>query len=158
MSAADYNGDVAASRKLTDDETKQLRGIIVKDLKYSPQEQEDVDDLLDYTFAMVSNGKALSYVVQELVSMEMDVCKEPQAHGIATQIAKFLQENVNPEEEEEHRMVSLKVCCCCCCRRECRTHRYCFHTCLVILTLFHSTVFGRRRKCAYNVRCSRFFS
>lgn len=123
MSAQSYNGELTASRKLTNDEASQLRAIIVKDLNYSPEEQEDVNDLLDYTFAMISNGKSLAYVVQELVSMEMDVCQEATAHEIAMQIAKFLQENVNHVTQEEaveeeveegsaeqqHRVVSLKV-------------------------------------------------
>jgi hypothetical protein len=72
-----------------------LRDMILKDLNFSSEEKEDVDDLLDYTFAMVSNGKTLSYVVNELISMEMDVCKEDTAHDIGRQIAKFLTENVN---------------------------------------------------------------
>ena len=118
MSAADnFNGEMAASRKLTDEETADLRSIILKDFKYSTEEKEDVDDLLDYTFAMVSNGKTLSYIVQELVSMEMDVCNETKARGVAMQIANYLQEHVNRVQEpvegkqESHHVVSLKVCC-----------------------------------------------
>lgn len=116
---SDYNGDLAASRKLSEEEASELRELLISQLSYSKDEQEDVNDLLDYTFAMTSNGKSLSYMVEELVSMEMSVCQEPQAHLIAKQIATFLEERVNqvqseePEEEEEQKqshVVSLKVC------------------------------------------------
>jgi hypothetical protein len=107
-----YNGQLAASRKLTDEEAKELRSILVQSLTYSPEEQEDVNDLLDYTFAMTSNGKPLEYIVQELVSMEMDVCPEPQAHSLARLIATFLETRVHHQETEketESHVVSLKV-------------------------------------------------
>lgn len=115
-----YDSAMTASRKLTDDEAKELRSQIIQHIQYSAEDEEDVNDLLDYTFAMVSNGKSLEYVVQELVSMEMDICREETAHKIAMQIAQYLQENVNhvvgeeSNEEEEsggHRVVSLKVRC-----------------------------------------------
>lgn len=109
--ASDYNGDLVASRKLTDEEAAELRDILLKSVTYTPDLQEDVNDLLDYTFAMTSNGKSLSYIVGELLSMEMEVCPEPQAHLIAKQIESFLKKHVNSEQEPPH-VVSLKVCLC----------------------------------------------
>lgn len=65
MSATD---DVVATRKLTETETSTLRALLKSQLNITgdAQDDEDAGDLLDYAFAMVANGKAVSYVTEEV--------------------------------------------------------------------------------------------
>lgn len=72
MSGAD---DIAATRKLTESETATLRGLLKSQLNVTgdAQDEEDAGDLLDYAFAMISNGKNVSYVTEE-VSLSYDGC------------------------------------------------------------------------------------
>ena len=61
--------EVAASRKLTESETSELRKALGEELNLpdgSSAEEEDASDLLDYAFAMIGNGKTVDYVVQEV--------------------------------------------------------------------------------------------
>eukprot|EP01083_Nonionella_stella_P190392 705128_1 len=44
---------------------------------------EDMRDLMDYTLAMVMNGKSTEYIEQELTGMEMDICNQQKSHQIA---------------------------------------------------------------------------
>eukprot|EP00569_Conticribra_weissflogii_P004429 CAMPEP_0171348322 /NCGR_PEP_ID=MMETSP0878-20121228/30509_1 /TAXON_ID=67004 /ORGANISM="Thalassiosira weissflogii, Strain CCMP1336" /LENGTH=105 /DNA_ID=CAMNT_0011852629 /DNA_START=226 /DNA_END=540 /DNA_ORIENTATION=- len=90
--------ELTAPRKLTNEETTRLRSLLRSELRLPPaakdthggsgssqvsigsddplaqQAEEDAADLLDYTFAMIANGKDVGYVVEELKSMEMDIC------------------------------------------------------------------------------------
>lgn len=65
MSATD---DVVATRKLTETETSTLRALLKSQLNITgdAQDDEDAGDLLDYAFAMIANGKAVSYVTEEV--------------------------------------------------------------------------------------------
>ena len=126
----DYDGsialDVDTHGKLAEDEIKTLKEEKLKPLFKDAGEnatEEDVNDILDYTFAMVNNGKTMEYVVQELVGMEMDFCPEETAHKVAKLVAEYIEENkssgdaADGDQEEEKgtgggsnkRVVSLKV-------------------------------------------------
>jgi len=87
--------DLAASRKLSDDENTALRALLHKELSVSNagygSTEEDVADLLDYTFAMIGNGKTVAYVVDELVSMEMEICDESAAERLGSKLGSFLK-------------------------------------------------------------------
>ena len=65
MNATD---DVVATRKLTETETSTLRALLKSQLNITgdAQDDEDAGDLLDYAFAMIANGKAVSYVTEEV--------------------------------------------------------------------------------------------
>jgi hypothetical protein len=54
--------------KLTDEQTADLNGRLRPVFK--GESDEDINDLLEYTVAMVSNQKTVNYVVQELNGME----------------------------------------------------------------------------------------
>lgn len=87
-------------RKLSDYETNELRKLLKRELK-SPKnlDEDDSEDLLDYAFAMITNGKSIKYIVEELTSMDMDVCNSTSAINIGDRIQKFM--NLNDESIEE---------------------------------------------------------
>lgn len=63
--------DISATRKLTTPETTKLRSLLKSKLNLAnaddkQQAEEDASDLLDYTFAMIANGKDVKYVTDEL--------------------------------------------------------------------------------------------
>ena len=63
--------DISATRKLTTSETTKLRSLLKSKLNLAnaddkQQAEEDASDLLDYTFAMIANGKNVKYVTDEL--------------------------------------------------------------------------------------------
>ena len=60
--------DVVATRKLTETEISSLRALLKSQLNITgdAQDDEDAGDLLDYAFAMIANGKAVSYVTEEV--------------------------------------------------------------------------------------------
>jgi hypothetical protein len=89
--SAEYNGGVSLSRKLTGDESKELRDQLSPILANEGSgEAEDISDFLEYAFAMVSNGKTVDHVIQELLSMEMDFCPQPVADQIGKALSEFL--------------------------------------------------------------------
>lgn len=86
--------DISAPRKLAPSEVERLRSLLKSKLNLGGVGQqsfeEDASDLLDYTFAMIANGKNITYVVEELKSMEMDVCDNKSADMLGRTLAKFL--------------------------------------------------------------------
>ncbi|KAL7515117.1 hypothetical protein ACHAXN_012400 [Cyclotella atomus] len=82
---------MAAPRKLTASETSTLRSLLLKQLDVAghPQAEEDAGDLLDYAFAMIANGKDVDYVVEELISMEMEVCDADKARKLGDALSAF---------------------------------------------------------------------
>lgn len=123
----DYDGNESLSRKLTEDETRELRIVLLPYFHASGEVGvEDITDFLDYTFAMISNSKTVEYVVKELIGMEMDFCPEEVAHKVGKEISTFLNQlnnggcsSENAEgskhdgeqggEQKSPRVVSLKV-------------------------------------------------
>lgn len=91
MSATD---DVVATRKLTETETSTLRALLKSQLNITgdAQDDEDAGDLLDYAFAMIANGKAVSYVTEELKSMELEVCTAESAQKVGRCLSNFLRD------------------------------------------------------------------
>ena len=77
-------------------------------------EEDDVQDLVDYTVAMVTNGKTPQYIVDELNSMDMDFCPPAVAQQVGDAIEAFLSPQQQPHEDatatptDHHKIVSLK--------------------------------------------------
>jgi hypothetical protein len=136
---SDYDGSVAVSRKLTEDEILQLRSACLPLMQQASSSEEvaaamgsvdDITDFLDYAFAMISNSKSVDYVVQELIGMEMGFCPPAIAKEVGKELAAGIQQIISSTEteqddgqeeegEEDHqagaaggggRVVSLKVC------------------------------------------------
>ena len=132
MTEESYDGSVSLTRKLDEEEIKQLRiQLLPLFVASGGLGVEDITDFLDYTFAMISNNKTVDYVINELIGMEMDFCTPDVASKAGKELASFINEinnggegqqeaeEGNEEGEEEDvdesskigsRVVSLKVC------------------------------------------------
>ena len=126
----DYDGSVSLDRKLTEEETRELRIILLPYFHSGSggTEVDDITDFLDYTFAMISNQKSVEYVIKELLGMEMEFCPEDVAHKVGKEISNFIIKLNNgggdnngggstaeaAEDDDSGkkgpRVVSLKVC------------------------------------------------
>lgn len=99
------------SVKLSDDEVKQLREALKDDLAGLVDDAADIPDLLDYTFAMISSGKTLSYMQKELE----DLCNEAAAKHICAKLNEQAAHNdtsaptTTDSDGKGTRVVSLKV-------------------------------------------------
>ena len=113
---------VALDRKLTSEETHELKLLLMPICLVGGGEDgastEDINDLLDYAFAMVNNAKSVDNVVEELIGMEMQFCNSDMAHKIGQELATFLNKLVNgstggaadeSKETSESKIASLKV-------------------------------------------------
>jgi hypothetical protein len=113
MSDDSYDGSVFVSRRLTEDEIRELRITLLPYFHVSGGlGAEDIADFLDYTFAMISNTKTVDYVIEELIGMEMDFCTEQVAKKVGKELATFIikisgegggeegEEPSNPQDEE----------------------------------------------------------
>ena len=112
--SAQYDASVALDRKLTAEETRELKislmpiFVATGDSEASP---EDINDLLDYAFAMVNNKKTVEYVIQELVGMEMDFCNAAVAEKVGAELSGFLKKAKGEAEAPQgSKIASLKVC------------------------------------------------
>jgi len=87
------DGSLTAPRKLTEAETAALRSTLLAQLveAKTPSETEDAGDLLDYALAMLINGKAVDYIVGEMVGMEMDACDEVTGRKVSKSLVRFLK-------------------------------------------------------------------
>jgi hypothetical protein len=131
MSSHSYDGSLELPRKLTDEEQRELRILLLPYFHASGGGEdlgpEDISDFLDYAFAMISNQKSVDYVMQELQGMEMDFCPPSVSEKVGRVLSEFLKamqdqesgggddsENTkHPTAEKEgnnsSRVVSLKV-------------------------------------------------
>lgn len=110
--SAQYDASVALDRKLTEDETRELKISLMPyfhatgDNEASP---EDINDLLDYAFAMVNNQKTVEYVIQELVGMEMEFCNAAVAEKVGAELSGFLKKAKGEVETSQgSKIASLK--------------------------------------------------
>jgi hypothetical protein len=62
------------THKLNDD--SQLRTTLENALTDVVDDEEDVSDILDYTFAMISNGKTVTYIVNDLLELTNEVAAQ----------------------------------------------------------------------------------
>lgn len=138
-SSSSYDGSLELPRKLTDEEQRELRILLLPYFHASSSGgggqgdddlgPEDISDFLDYAFAMISNQKSVDYVMEELQGMEMDFCSPAVAEKVGKALADFLKairdaegggdggggggdtKNDTGEEDRNHssRVVSLKV-------------------------------------------------
>lgn len=104
-----YDASVALDRKLTQEESRELKIHLMPyfhatgdNSEVSP---EDINDLLDYAFAMVNNQKSVEYVIKELVGMEMEFCNPTIAEKVGSELSGFLQKIV---KGGDGKVVSLK--------------------------------------------------
>ncbi|KAG7368621.1 hypothetical protein IV203_031364 [Nitzschia inconspicua] len=91
-----YDGSVAASRRLTDEESKELRLTIFPYFLAAGSDNnematEDISDFVEYALTMISNMKSVDYVIEELLGMEMDFFTPQVAEEIGDAMAKFIQ-------------------------------------------------------------------
>ena len=108
MSIATYDASVALDRKLTQEETRELKILLVPYFHVTGDAEvnaEDINDLLDYAFAMVNNQKSVEYVIKELVGMEMEFCNATIAEKVGSAISEFLHKSL----KGEGKLTSLKV-------------------------------------------------
>lgn len=82
-------GKVSLARKLTADETTELQGKL-RPLLGQTAEEEYINDIIEYSCAMVSNQKTVNYVVEELTGMEMDFCPPAVIANMAQTIRAFV--------------------------------------------------------------------
>ncbi len=85
-----FDPEMKCSRKLTVNESTEFRAL----LKSKTSLDQDV---LDYTFAMVSNDKTVGYIVKELVDMEL--C--PNADELGVILSHFLTKLKSQDESTE---------------------------------------------------------
>ena len=115
---ASYDGTVSMSRKLTENETRELKITL---MPYFTTEGgmgvDDITDFLDYTFTMVSNSKAVDYIVKELDGFCSDEVSQKVGKELADYITKLSKEDdrdskeVSGTAEDGRRVGSLKVRC-----------------------------------------------
>jgi hypothetical protein len=99
-----YDGSVSLPRKLTDEEVKELRISLMPYFHLAASDDlgpEDISDFLDYAFAMISNGKSVDFVIQELLGMEMDFCTEEVADKVGREMSVFLRSIVKDSNNED---------------------------------------------------------
>ena len=116
LSTDSYDASVALDRKLSPEESRELKILLMPyfhatgDNEASP---EDINDLLDYAFAMVNNQKTVEYVITELVGMEMDFCNSTVSEKGGGQLSGFLKNAMGGGEDDKTnggKVASLKVC------------------------------------------------
>jgi hypothetical protein len=88
----DYDDTVFLDRKLTQDETSELRITLLPYFHVAGGGAaiEDVTDFLDYTFAMISNNKDVGFVIKELMGMEMEFCPPEIAEKVGRELSSFV--------------------------------------------------------------------
>ncbi len=118
MSAETYDGTICMNRKLTDDETHELR---IQLIPYFTTDGgmgvDDMSDFLDYIFTMVSNSKGVDYVVKELDGFCSPETSKKIGKELAAHITLFngtSNDDLQDEKREFNvdqgkRVVSLKV-------------------------------------------------
>ena len=123
MSDEDYDGTVFLDRKLTADEISELKiTLLPYFLSGGGAPTEDVTDLLDYAFAMISNAKDIDHVKQELTGMEMEYCPPETVEKVGRELSTFVTRlnggggggndgaaESNDSSKPGSRVVSLKV-------------------------------------------------
>lgn len=77
-------------RILTPDETTAIKSKLSSVLQNT---SEDASDLIEYTLAMIVNGKSVDYIVDELKGMEMDICDAEACDTIGNEILSFLNDS-----------------------------------------------------------------
>ena len=92
--------DESEFRKLTDNEASDLRTVLQKELPSLVDDAEDIADLLDYTFAMISNNKSVPYMEGEL----KELCNEEAAKRIGELLLEYFTklDGGGKVDEEEH--------------------------------------------------------
>mmetsp|Transcript_24131 Transcript_24131/g.35938 ORF Transcript_24131/g.35938 Transcript_24131/m.35938 type:complete len:125 (-) Transcript_24131:1858-2232(-) len=77
-------------RTFTDEQSSDLRSKLLTCL--INQQSEDANDLLDYALAMITNGKTVEYIVNDLKNMGMDhICDGDASERIGKTIDLFLR-------------------------------------------------------------------
>lgn len=106
--SSSYNGSVAMSRKLTAEETKELRLTLLPYFHArgggtDDLEVENISDFIDYMLTMISNMKDVDNVIQDLLDMQMDFFTQEMSEKIGEAMSNFIQtvEGGGDEQEED---------------------------------------------------------
>jgi hypothetical protein len=111
-SSSGTTGDLSLSRKLTDEEGKEVRLRILPflvqanagggegggddddgdDAMANDTSEEDMNDFIDYIVAMLNNAKTVSQCVDEMTEMDMPFCPQPTAQRIGEELASLVQQ------------------------------------------------------------------
>lgn len=160
----EFDRSVCLDRKLTEDETRELRITLMPYfLAEGGMESDDINDFLDYTFTMVSNSKTIEYIVGELDGF----CSPEVSKKIGKQLADSIlqlkggragdekdEDKDKAEEDADGEGVDrsvTKVCISGVVRR----YVCVFATSqLIKLHTIFLEAFRRERKCPYHVRSS----
>lgn len=92
--SSSYDGSLAMSRKLTEDESKDLRVTLLPYFHASSSRNlapEDISDLVEYGATMITNMKSVDYAIQELLGMDLDFFTPEVADKIGAAMADFIQ-------------------------------------------------------------------
>jgi len=114
-SSATYDATLALNRqKLSKEENHELRLILLPHFHVTKtitgstggeegNSPEDINDLVDYALAMISNNKTIGYITKELVGMEMKCCNSTIAEKVGNEISEFLQKLSKEEGDNEEK-------------------------------------------------------
>lgn len=82
--------------KMDTKELSHLRSVLFEALK--TEMTEDASDIVDYTITMVENGKSAIYIVDELATLQMEICDEAMASKLGEKVSSYCVED-NAEEQ-----------------------------------------------------------
>ena len=82
--------------KLSETHMHSLRSRLLTQLSLplnpSPIQQEHASELIDYVVTMLTNGKELGYIVEEMDGMELEICDKNAGERVGRALAMFLRE------------------------------------------------------------------
>lgn len=87
----------AKTPKFTEEEVKRLRESLQQELPSLVDDAGDIGDLLDYTFAMVANAKAIDYMLKDLT----DICNKNAAERICAVLAEAFQQQQQQQNDND---------------------------------------------------------
>ncbi|KAL7444654.1 hypothetical protein ACHAXM_009575, partial [Skeletonema potamos] len=107
------DADLTLPRELTEKEETALRKLLNSQLHITKliQDEEDAEVLLDYAFDMIKGGDNIGQVVEEIVFMEMSVCRKEEGEKIGSVLTDFYNQMGTLEEAaaKEARAKELEV-------------------------------------------------
>ena len=85
--------------KLSETHMHSLRSRLLTQLSLplnpSPTQQEHASELIEYVLAMLTNGKELGYIVEEMDGMELEICDTNAGERLGRELAIFLREQAS---------------------------------------------------------------
>ena len=88
---------IYSARKLSEEESTSLQNLL-RPLFPAAGDDEDINDIVGYTLAMVSNHKDVNYIVKELNSMGLEeACPPEVVQRIGGAVCEYLKQLFPPE-------------------------------------------------------------